>query len=703
MEGAGNRNGITAGTKTVQTRNPELTVISETKEDIETGLTLGGWIASDLDNKGRPQRTDYSDGTDAITQYTCCGLGFTRDRSGATTAYSRDILKRAYRIVSKRSSTGPEVATSTAINGLTTIASTTSGGSTLFVSESTRNLAGDTVTSKSPDANGDGSPETTTIATTYPAGGGKTVTTTYPDGSTSIRTSFADGEPLSVSGSANPAMTYDHDTHALNGGGIVQKTTAANGTQWQKTYADQLGRTFRTEFPDAAASTVAHHPFSAAPGSRGKPASSTDPDGITVTYAYNAEGERKLTTEPMPNGQQRITATDSDVINDPDLGVSYRSTQTINGILVSTSLRDSHGYASKSVTLAGTTTSRRTVPADGAWMVTTTSPDGVLSRAFYSDGLLKATVLFEAGSSLPSSIPANITAMTDTGFISGSSTTQDGFGRTLTTTDSRTGTTTMGTYLANGSLLSVTDPGSRTTAFAYDVMGRKIKTTLPDGSATHTTYTARGEVAATYGSQTYPTFRTYDALGRQSTLRTQPSLDSNGVPTDAGGSVTQWHYDSQRGFLTGKRDAADKGADYTYTPAGRLATRTWARGVTTSYTYDAGLLTLTDYSDATPDVTQFYDNFGRPVETSNTVSKSTYTYDPATLAIDTETISYDLDQNGTPDFTRVLDRSRDSLLRDTGFQLKNGSTLENQAAYAYSATDGRLSQISNPQILKSPI
>jgi RHS repeat-associated protein len=92
------------------------------------------------------------------------------------------------------------------------------------------------------------------------------------------------------------------------------------------------------------------------------------------------------------------------------------------------------------------------------------------------------------------------------------------------------------------------------------------------------------------------------------------------------------------------------------------------------------------------------------------VAKSEFTYDPATLAVDTETISYDLDATAGYEFFRVLDRSRDALGHDTGFIL--GSTpapgvgggapastiVEAQAAYAYSPTDGRIAQISNPQI-----
>ena len=58
----------------------------------------------------------------------------------------------------------------------------------------------------------------------------------------------------------------------------------------------------------------------------------------------------------------------------------------------------------------------------------------------------------------------------------------------------------------------------------------------------------------------------------------------------------------------------------------------------------------------------------------------------------------DPDHNGSYEFSRVLDRSRDPLNRDNGFQLKTGTTVENSASYSYSATDGRIAQISNPLI-----
>ena len=78
---------------------------------------------------------------------------------------------------------------------------------------------------------------------------------------------------------------------------------------------------------------------------------------------------------------------------------------------------------------------------------------------------------------------------------------------------------------------------------------------------------------------------------------------------------------------------------------------------------------ITDYSDNTPDVTVSHDALGRQLTQSNGVATCTYSYNPDTLAIDTETIAYNLDGQPGAEFTRVLDRSQDSLSRPTGFTL----------------------------------
>jgi len=87
--------------------------------------------------------------------------------------------------------------------------------------------------------------------------------------------------------------------------------------------------------------------------------------------------------------------------------------------------------------------------------------------------------------------------------------TYDTLKRPDTTVDSRTGTTTTA-YVSTtcDAVLSVTDPGSRVTSFTYDSRGRRVSTTLPDNSVTSTSYYPSGQVRATWGSQTYPTFTT---------------------------------------------------------------------------------------------------------------------------------------------------------------------------------------------------
>jgi hypothetical protein len=66
-------------------------------------------------------------------------------------------------------------------------------------------------------------------------------------------------------------------------------------------------------------------------------------------------------------------------------------------------------------------------------------------------------------------------------------------------------------------------------------------------------------------------------------------------------------------LLTNKVYSDGKGPSYTYTPDGKLATRTWARGVVTTYGYDpcCGTMTNISYSDGTPSVAFAQDRLGR--------------------------------------------------------------------------------------------
>ena len=103
---------------------------------------------------------------------------------------------------------------------------------------------------------------------------------------------------------------------------------------------------------------------------------------------------------------------------------------------------------------------------------------------------------------------------------------------------------------------------------------------------------------------------TYDDEGRMTGMTTY--RDESGP-----GDTTAWTYDPATGLLIQKVYDDGKGPTYTYTPDGKLATRTWARGVTSTYAYDGwGNLTNVVHSDGTPSVSMAYDFMGRQIETS---------------------------------------------------------------------------------------
>ena len=99
---------------------------------------------------------------------------------------------------------------------------------------------------------------------------------------------------------------------------------------------------------------------------------------------------------------------------------------------------------------------------------------------------------------------------------------------------------------------------------------------------------------------------------------------------------TRWLYDEPTGLLTNKVYTDGKGPSYTYTPDGKLATRTWARGVSTTYAYNgSGLLLSVDYSDTTPDVAYTYDRLGRQKVAQTFLSAHHYAYDGLDLVSET--------------------------------------------------------------------
>ena len=706
--GAGNRAGITAGTEVVTTYGLGNFAIAQTTKDIASGLVTEQWVTdptynSGFDASGRPIKRIYNGDTADydITQYACCGLEVSRTRNGATTTYSRDGLKRVYKVVTTASDASPPVATFTTIDGLTTTTRrSVNGGSSFFLGSVTRSLDGLTRASTAPSQKSTLAAErpVTTTITTHSATG-DTATTTYADLSTAISTSFLDGQRKSTSGTAVAPMTYDYDVN-IGVGMITYSNKYRNilTAPMIATYTDFLDRPIHINTSGTGSISYAYYPPTFSAGSRGKLHSVTDDDNVATTYGYNAQGERITNSRNIPiaggDPATQVTTTISDVVADVtihgvSLGVSRRqrksgSSTGVAAVTISETFAAINGLVNGSRSLGRDTITVTTRPnSSGVATATTTNPDGTGSVKTTTHGLLTS----------------DLTINTVATVVSGKSYTYDALQRPLTITDSRTGTATydvnadgLSDVTESGKLLAEKDAASLVTGYAYDIMGRVVTTTLPDTSVTRSAYYPNGKVKVTWGSQTYPTWNVYDDQGHLTKLhtwKTAPTLDPASIPTDPpkGSNATTWIYGQNTNLLIHKKYADDKSTDYQYTNAGRLLTRKWARNVLTTYGYTYGLLTSVTYSretngHTTPNLAYGYDPLGRiATVTRGGTLHASYSYNPDDQQLTSEQLNQDI-------LAKTLGRNYDGLLRPLSLEVSG----EYATGYGYD-TAGRMDKV----------
>jgi RHS repeat-associated protein len=316
--------------------------------------------------------------------------------------------------------------------------------------------------------------------------------------------------------------------------------------------------------------------------------------------------------------------------------------------------------------------SNRTVYSGSNRYVTNTAPDGSYTVSVSTNGRpISVTHKDSAGNQI---------AKTTYGY--------DTHGRQNTTTDARNGTTTV-TFNNADLVTSVTmpNPGAtggspQTTLTYYNRMQQATNVVQPDGAHVYTEYFLTGELKKTWGGRTYPVAYGYDYAGRMKTMTNWTSFPS------AGARVTTWNYDAYRGWLTNKTyDGGAAGPIYSNTPAGRLATRKWARNITTTYGYNNnGALARIVYSDGTtPNVTNTFDRLGRAATTICNGMTTTFAYNDANELV-SETFS-----GGTLNGLAVTN-AYDAYLRRTAVGLNTQPSTLNTFGYD---TASRLSGVTN--------
>ena len=660
---------VVDGTRTVTVNDLAGNLISQTSTDIASVQLISQQSATQADQFGRPTTVVSLGGTN-YTSYTCCAVGSMTTAEGITTSYQYDALRRL------TTTTVAGITTTNSLDADGRIVGTVrigSDGSAIQLNTSVYDLAGRLTYSTN------ALQYPTTYTETRDSSYHLVRTTINPDQSARVETYYLDGQLLSLTGTAVHGITYVYGVDTPPGESTPRAFTQAidlnsNGSptgEWTKTYTDMLGRPHKIVHADNSYSLTVYN-------NKGQLVQQTDEDGDTTLYTYNAKGQLETTAIDMNNngtidfgGTDRITQTENSVVSAHGTTVQRTTTavwptlNTDSSNVISTVDTSIDGLQSWTISYGLTNQSQTAyAPATASRTVIGTAPDGSQTVSTYQNGRLTSSV-------------SSAGALT----LGSQSYSYDPHGRLAITTDNRTSTQTTNAYDKADEVLSTTVIAPslpvQATSYQYDTMGRQTLVTLPDNGVVSNAYYSTGELATNSGARTYPVAYTYDYAGRMKTMTTWQNYAGN-----TGSATTTWNYDAQRGLPASKAYADTSSVTYSNSFAGRLLTRQWVRGITTTYGYNpAGDLGTITYSDGTtPNVTFGFDRRGRTTSVTDGTGAHTLTCNDAGQLL-TESF---------PNSGLVVTNTYDSLLRRSSLSGIGVSPVQ----YGYDAAS-RLSSVTN--------
>lgn len=701
--------------------------VREYTHDLETYSTSRVAIRTttydDLDGLGRPKKTTVSfpGSTASANQVSsrligCCGLKSTTDHNGMVTTYHYDHLRRLETVEQSG------VVQLNIYNGLEHVTASIDSASApknshgyytsrgvfsgmLVSSSGTRNLVGDATQSKKPSSRSGVEWETYTHTPYY--------YTTYtrdkvrrPDNQDENYHYYFDGKLKRRGGQVDVVTTYDYGpaiaglSYPVN---AVSATRTNAGGRWSATFYNFLGQVIQTSQSGGADSVLSYN-------AKGQLVSTTDPDGVKTLYDYDLRGKRTYVVLSLDNDYDiddtvdRISVSDSYyVLVDNRYGMLTKSSianQEDNASLLETnrswsSLDGLHSFNKPFNDANLESTSTTALNGGGSWTVTANSAGGSVTVNTYTKGYLETSVTTGGGKTLSSKTYG-----------------RDKYKRVDSITDGRVDVTEL-TLAESGVVLTsklLGDVGAADDILVtnkYNNLGQQYETVDPQGNSTYTAYNTKGRVTAVWGANTYARAYGYNSSGQMNLMHTfkdDSAFNATTPPTltTTGFAKTEWIYDPDSGDLLEKKDDDGKGASYTYTDAGRLSTRTWARGKHTVYDYYSyGALKDVKYyqANATPlvsdpdtkDVSYTYDRLGRIDLVVQGANQHKYSYRPNNLSLEEELIKYDTNLNGTTvDFERTIVRTLNSKLRPLDWRINKTTpgtppttTTEHRVKYLY--------------------
>ena len=500
---------------------------------------------------------------------------------------------------------------------------------------------------------------------------GRTLSVLNPNTSTRITTRSANGDLISITGTA---VTPEFHTHGILPDGtrwarIVQGETASS-PRFTKRYENLLGQIVRSEKSGFRGVVLATGHSYDLYGRLTSIAADYEP---TTEYTYDACGNRVATVRVVglagpskPLEWRKIETISSfafldDVVWLAQTNIVSCSDSAIVPLVTSSSrqltgLSDSLSSRSRTTDVRGNITEAKShvsVPVVTSSHIVPYATNRPLTASRYG------VQVFEV----------SVSAVTN-------SYAYDSLGRQIANTDGR-GNTKRTVYDEAGRKSADIDALGNRTTYAYDQYGNLAAVTNPLGNAVVYEYDLRGR--KTYeGGATYPVRYTYDVFGNKTTMTT--CRDESLGP--GSGDVTTWLYDEASNCMTNKVYADGLGPKYEYDAKGNLTKRIWARGVETFYAHDGwGNLTNNSYSDNTPTVSLAYDAMGRQREAHDAAGVTTFAYDDFG-SLTNETV---IGVAGT----NVLERFYDLFGRSLGYSL-NG---ERRTTLSYEPDKGRTSSM----------
>ena len=255
-------------------------------------------------------------------------------------------------------------------------------------------------------------------------------------------------------------------------------------------------------------------------------------------------------------------------------------------------------------------------------------------------------------------------------------------------------------YIAGTTQTSAGPTSSASTSYAYSwnttAQTSTVSATDAASNIAYTEYDAKGRAIHTWGTAAQPVKTEYDDYGRRTALTTWQSgsfAGSTWPTTDpAGGNRTDWTPDPVTGLVRSKTDASNKSVSFTYYALGQLATRKWARGTTTTYSYysakgsQIGKVKSVTYDDlVTPSVSYTYTRFGAPDTVTDAAGKRTFKYH-ADLKLDN--VVFDSSFYGSSTLTNTYDSSVPGRMTGYGFNSNVTATV------GYDSATGRVNAVT---------